>query len=170
MVGEIFGRLTVREFAYVHRYSNGNKFKKYVCVCICGRRIVVAGSLLRAGKTRSCGCLQREIAQKFGLSNARHGHNRSAKNGGESPTHSSWAAMMKRCTNPKTNNYELYGGRGIQICPQWYRFENFLADMGERPSGKSLDRIDPYGHYVPDNCQWATASEQRRGRRDYIRK
>ena len=165
VIGKTFGRLSVREFAYLHKYSNGKSLAKYVCVCQCGKRTVVAAALLRAGKTRSCGCLQRDVSQKTGLANTKHGHNRSRKNGGESPTYSSWAAMMKRCSNPKTRNYELYGGRGIQICARWCSFQNFLADMGERPYAKSLDRIDGNGNYEPANCRWATPKEQRANRR-----
>jgi hypothetical protein len=72
--------------------------------------------------------------------------------------------MLSRCTNPKATKYRLWGGRGITVCERWYMFENFLADMGERPEGKSLDRKDPDGNYEPGNCRWATAVEQRHNR------
>lgn len=86
--------------------------------------------------TRSCGCLLREQM-----------------------------AMIKRCANPKTSGYANYGGRGITVCQRWRTFDNFLADMGERPDGKSLDRIDPNGNYEPGNCRWSTPREQQLGTR-----
>lgn len=91
-----------------------------------------------------------------------HGHSV----GGHSLTYSSWISMLSRCHNENRTNYHHYGGRGITVCPRWREsFENFLADMGERPAGKSIDRIDPDGNYEPDNCRWATQAEQLRNRR-----
>ena len=82
-----------------------------------------------------------------------------------SPTWNSWKAMIQRCTNPKAPNYHYYGARGISICAEWVFFENFLAEMGVRPEGMTLDRISSDGNYEPDNCRWATRVEQRANQR-----
>lgn len=99
---------------------------------------------------------------KIGLANTRHGHTRSGK---ESRVYSSWHSMGQRCRNPRATGYADYGGRGITICLRWQVFENFLADMGERPIGTSLDRIDNDGNYEPSNCRWATRTQQTFNRR-----
>ena len=80
-------------------------------------------------------------------------------------TYRSWCDMIQRCTNPRRDNYERYGGRGITVCERWMTFANFLADMGERPDGTSIDRIDNYRGYEPGNCRWATAIEQAQNKR-----
>lgn len=91
-----------------------------------------------------------------------HGH---TTHSGTSPTYKSWHMMKQRCNNPNYNQFKDYGGRGIQVCERWLTFENFLADMGVRPPGMSLDRKEQNGHYEPGNCRWASRSDQQRNRR-----
>jgi hypothetical protein len=165
MTGARFGRLVVREFDKSPRKHSA---AKWICVCDCGARISARADLLKSGVVSSCGCLSKEIhgdiARKIGADNRTHGHTTGYAGSG---TYNSWMAMRARCNNPKALNYVNYGGRGIKVCERWATFENFLADMGERPSGMTLDRYpDKNGNYEPGNCRWATQEQQQRNRRD----
>lgn len=95
---------------------------------------------------------------RYGPPRPKHGHN--TLKFGQTPTYKAWHCMKQRCLNPKHRNFRLYGGRGITICDRWMEFPLFLADMGERPNGLTLDRIDGEGNYQPGNCRWATMKEQ----------
>lgn len=120
--------------------------------------------MLKAGRTKSCGCYRVDRGKEHGATiNLRHGE---ASNGRETAEYRTWASMLSRCNNPNHVNYPYYGARGISVCDRWKVYENFLADMGRRPSSKhSIDRRDNDGDYTPDNCRWATGKEQNRNTR-----
>jgi len=160
MIGKKFGRLTVLRFA--GKGKPGKLF--YECLCDCGNIKTIRKDHLTGGRTKSCGCLRNEQCSKTGKLNEQHGHSHS-KNRCNSPTYYTWVAMKARCSNPNNIGYADYGGRGITVCKRWQRFKNFLADMGERPAGTSIDRIDSDKGYFPGNCRWATKKQQRRNQR-----
>ena len=130
------------------------------CVCDCGRECVARGKDIRSGNTQSCGCLASEVRAKQGKLNKRHGRT-------YSPEWHSWQSMLARCNNPAHKSWQEYGGRGVRVCERWLRFENFAADMGDRPAGTTLDRISVNGDYEPNNCRWAPHVVQQRNRRKH---
>ncbi len=135
------------------------------CVCECGVIIYVKPRDLKLGIVRSCGCLNIETQRTRMLAmNTTHG---CAPRRGTTPEYKTWASMKARCSNRGNTVYEFYGGRGIKVCERWVNsFENFLADMGSKPSPKnSIDRINSDGNYEPGNCKWSTDAEQNRNRR-----
>jgi hypothetical protein len=163
--GDRFGLLTVIKEAEPRTYAS-RTVRQYRCRCDCGQETVVQLSSLRSGLTKSCGCLRRERTAETGSANRTHGHKR---DGVESPTYVSWRQMMNRCTNPRVAAWKYYGARGITVCSRWKTFANFLADMGERPAGLTLDRINTHAGYTPENCRWTDIHTQLANRRPYSR-
>lgn len=155
-IGDIYGKLTVIEYGG----SINKKVSVWVCKCECGNIVSVRGGNLNTGNTISCGCISAELISNL---SKKHGLSGTSE-------HSIWAGMKSRCLNKNNSAYENYGGRGIAICDRWLEsFENFLEDMGERPSiNLTLDRINNDGNYEKNNCRWGTKKEQSENRRSNV--
>lgn len=156
LTGQVFGRLTVVGVAGKNKKQN----LLWRCSCICGGEAVATAYDLRAGKVKSCKCLTKEGSR------VTHGMGRGGKK--RSKEYAIWAAMLQRCRNPNDKNYKNYGARGIAVCPEWYQFENFYADMGAKPTKHSLDRIDNDKGYCRTNCEWRSSEAQSRNRRTNV--
>jgi hypothetical protein len=158
ITGYTYGRLIV-----LNRGPNKNKRTSWKCVCSCGTIITVLGLDLKSGSTKSCGCFRKETTSSTGKKNTVHGKSKSVE-------FKTWDSMLQRCLNSNYHGYKYYGGRGITVCERWKNsFQNFLEDMGEKPKGLSLDRINNNGNYEPNNCKWATHSEQMSNRRKWTK-
>jgi len=152
ILGKRFSRLTV----IARAGSDNGGSAKWLCKCVCGMKRIIYSHSLVSGKTKSCGCLSKEVTGAMNRSHEMYG----------TPVWRSWQSMKSRCNNKKLKSYKDYGGRGITFCTRWDKFENFIADMGPRPSlNYSIDRIDNDGNYEPSNCRWATRQQQTRNKR-----
>lgn len=153
LIGQRFTRWLVLTFAYTRGKSG-----YWLCRCTCGTEKPVLAIHLKSGKTRSCGCLRKELLIK---KNFKHGLT-------DNPLHTVWCGMRSRCYNSKNIHYKDYGGRGIIVCSEWFNnpvvFIEWAVNKGYR-KGLTLDRINNNGNYEPGNCRWTTAKEQARNTR-----
>lgn len=153
-----FGRLVALERV---RSSKSSKHALWLCLCECGNNSEVLATNLKTGHTRSCGCLQQEVTVSRSTTHGKC----------YAQVYTTYFGMKQRCINTSDHKYRDYGGRGITVCDRWLEssptgFENFLEDMGDRPTTKhSIDRIDVNGNYEPSNCRWATSTQQARNKR-----
>lgn len=150
LTGKVFGRLTVIKECGYSRQKRPRIL--WECKCSCGNTVKVTGENLRENKTRSCGCLAKEIISTV---NRTHGKSKT-------PEYKTWCHIKSRCYNPNNKDYHRYGARGISVCDEWvHSFETFLFDMGKRPTNlHSIDRINNDKGYSKDNCRWATPETQ----------
>lgn len=152
---EVYGRLTAVEVDS----ESPPRHRRWFFLCECGATVSRRVDHVRSGRTRSCGCLNRDVVSNRATT---HGHS-------ETTTYAVWQNMKSRCCNPKSKAWGRYGGRGIQICQRWLEsFDNFVSDMGPRPHGKTLDRLDNNKGYSPDNCRWVTYGENNRNKRNTV--
>jgi hypothetical protein len=150
LIGQQFSRLTVLDFAG----ADSKQQTLFRCACECGNEVVVAGKNLKAKQVQSCGCLRVDKGREAGLQSKVHGLIRT-------PTYRSWQSMKSRCLYSHERSYRWYGQKGVTICDKWMSFDGFLEDMGERPEGMTLDRINPFGNYEKNNCRWADNATQK---------
>lgn len=160
LTGQRFNRLVVQARSENDKHGNA----KWICLCDCGGKRITSGVQLRRGECQSCGCYHKDSARAVCLKRTKHGE---ARLGNTTKEYTTWTAMKSRCLYKKNKFYHYYGGRGIKVCDRWLdSFENFLTDLGRRPSDQhSLDRVDPNGNYEPSNCKWSTDQEQNRNKR-----
>lgn len=163
-IGKKFNRLTILKETEPSKYAK-TYTRNVLCKCDCGNEKIIDFSSILHGRSSSCGCFGREWSKKNAT---KHGLCMLSANK-KHPDYTVWSKMKSRCLNPKLKDYKHYGGRGIKVCERWNSFENFIADMGWRPSkGFSIERDDVNGDYCPENCRWIPVRKQNRNTRKTI--
>ena len=155
--GDTVNKLTLIGHPHcIYKMKNtGYKQKRWYvnCKCECGKTKIINMEGLRredkSKRTKDCGCGRGRIK-----------HGRSSRNSENHATYSSWQHLKDRCLNKNNTEYNYYGGKGIEVCEKWLNFTGFLEDMGDRPRGKTIDRIDINGNYNKENCKWSTFTDQ----------
>ncbi len=148
-----FGRLKVLGFSHC-----SNKRRRWLCLCECGIKKTIISSDITSGRLVSCGCHKKRLVGERNKINAKHGQTYSR-------TWTTWRTMRQRCRDKNATGWKYYGARGINVCEEWNSFNKFIADMGIRPLGRSLDRINNDLGYFKENCRWATPKEQAANKR-----
>lgn len=151
-LGARYNKLVIVKELPWHVAPDGREDRRVLCQCDCGNQTEVRLANLRNNHTQSCGCLQIQSRKTHGFS--------------DHPEYTVWTNMMYRCYNPSATGYDNYGGRGIGVCDDWHDAAIFIKDMGERPDGYEIDRVDNEGDYSPQNCSWVTPSENAINKRD----
>ena len=156
-IGTKHNRLTILKEVEPILYKKGTA-RRVLCKCECGKEKVIDFNSIRTSKSKSCGCLSKEVSSR---TNTKHGL-AMLSTGVRHPDYCIWMKMKSRCLNPNDKSYKNYGGRGIEVCEAWQKsFTSFIDDMGWRPNNKySIERIDYNKHYCPENCKWILKSEQ----------